>query len=173
MFSHNGAYVVYGEGHVRLTEICQSAGDNAERGRALSLQLLRCLPLTDIRGPQTSPCTTEFGYGIVVVEFIQLCGSEPWVAHGAKSAILDCLVRFVAGLLYTTSYRTYSQQIRNKSNKRNALYFVCIVHRSIRSFGLNFLVLSDNLIPVLLSLTCLFMLLPHLLTLSTHDSHHP
>ena len=35
------------------------------------------------------------------------------------------------------------------------------------------IVLSVNLIPVPLSLTCLFMLLPHLLTLSTHHSHHP
>ena len=32
---------------------------------------------------------------------------------------------------------------------------------------------SVNLIPVPLSLTCLFMLLPRLLTLSTHHSHHP
>ena len=34
---------------------------------------------------------------------------------------------------------------------------------------------SKHLIPVPLSLTCLFMLLPHdhLLTLSTHHSHHP
>jgi len=39
--------------------------------------------------------------------------------------------------------------------------------------GINFLVLSANLLPVPLSLTCLFMLLPHLLTLSTHHSHHP
>ena len=37
--------------------------------------------------------------------------------------------------------------------------------------AINFLVLSVNLIPVPLSLTCLFMLLPHLLTLSTHHSH--
>jgi len=34
-------------------------------------------------------------------------------------------------------------------------------------------VLSVNLISVPLSLTCLFMLLPHLLTLSTYHSHHP
>ena len=39
--------------------------------------------------------------------------------------------------------------------------------------GINFLVLSVNLISALLSLSCLFMLLPHLLTLSTHHSHHP
>jgi len=39
--------------------------------------------------------------------------------------------------------------------------------------GINFLVLSVNLIPVPLSLTCLFMLLTQLLTLSAHDSHHP
>jgi len=39
--------------------------------------------------------------------------------------------------------------------------------------GINFLVLSVNLIPAPLSLSCLFMLLPHLLTLSTHHSHHP
>ena len=34
-------------------------------------------------------------------------------------------------------------------------------------------IFSVNLIPVPLSLTCLFMLLPHLLTLSTYHSHHP
>jgi len=39
--------------------------------------------------------------------------------------------------------------------------------------GINFLVLSVNLIPVPLSPTCLFILLPHFLTLSTHHSHHP
>ena len=38
--------------------------------------------------------------------------------------------------------------------------------------GINFLDLSVNLIPVLLSLSCLFMLLPYLVTLSTHHSHH-
>jgi len=32
---------------------------------------------------------------------------------------------------------------------------------------------SVNLIPANVSLTCLFILLPHLLTLSTHHSHHP
>jgi len=35
------------------------------------------------------------------------------------------------------------------------------------------LFLSINLISAPLSLPCLFMLLPHLLTLSTHHSHHP
>jgi len=39
--------------------------------------------------------------------------------------------------------------------------------------GVNFLVLSVNLIPVSLSLTCLFMLLPHLLTVLTQHSHRP
>ena len=39
--------------------------------------------------------------------------------------------------------------------------------------GINFLILSVNLIPVPLSLTSLLMLLPHLLTLSTYHSHHP
>jgi len=39
--------------------------------------------------------------------------------------------------------------------------------------GSNFPVLSVNLIPVLLSLTCLFMLLPHFLTISTHHFDHP
>jgi len=38
--------------------------------------------------------------------------------------------------------------------------------------GINFLILSVNLIPVPLSLTSLLMLLPHLLTLSIYDSHH-
>ena len=38
--------------------------------------------------------------------------------------------------------------------------------------GINFLILSVNLIPVPLSLTSLLMLLPHLLTLSTYHSHH-
>jgi len=33
--------------------------------------------------------------------------------------------------------------------------------------------LSINLTPVPLSLSCLFMPLPHLLTLSSHHSHHP
>jgi len=37
--------------------------------------------------------------------------------------------------------------------------------------GINFPVLFANLIPV--SITCLFMLPPHLLTVSTHHSHHP
>jgi len=41
------------------------------------------------------------------------------------------------------------------------------------SAGINFLVLSVNLIPLPLSLTSLLMLLPHFLTLSTHHSHHP
>jgi len=40
-------------------------------------------------------------------------------------------------------------------------------------FGSNFPVLSVNLIPVPLSLTCLFMLLPHFLTMSTHHFDHP
>ena len=39
--------------------------------------------------------------------------------------------------------------------------------------GINFLVLSVNLISAPLSLPFLFMLLPHLLTLSTHHSHRP
>jgi len=39
--------------------------------------------------------------------------------------------------------------------------------------GINFLVLSVNLILATLSLSFLFMLLPLLLTLSTHHSHHP
>jgi len=39
--------------------------------------------------------------------------------------------------------------------------------------GINSLVLSVNLIPVLLYITCLFLLLPPLLTLPTHHSHHP
>jgi len=39
--------------------------------------------------------------------------------------------------------------------------------------GINFLVLSVYLIPLPLSLSCLFMLLSHLLTLSTHHSRHP
>jgi len=39
--------------------------------------------------------------------------------------------------------------------------------------GINFLVLSVNLISAPQSLSCLFMLLPHLLTLSTHHSDHP
>jgi len=39
--------------------------------------------------------------------------------------------------------------------------------------GSNFPVLSVNLIPVPLSLTCLFMLLPHFLTMSTHHFDHP
>jgi len=39
--------------------------------------------------------------------------------------------------------------------------------------GIDCLVLSVNLILVPLSPSCLFMLLPHLLTLSTHHSHHP
>ena len=38
--------------------------------------------------------------------------------------------------------------------------------------GIYFLVLSVNLIPVPLSLTCLLLLLPHLLTLSSYHSHH-
>ena len=38
--------------------------------------------------------------------------------------------------------------------------------------GINFLVLFVNLIPVPLSLTHLFMLLPHLLTLLTHRCHN-
>ena len=41
------------------------------------------------------------------------------------------------------------------------------------TLAINFLVLSVNLIPVPLTLTCLFMLPPHLLTLSTHHSHRP
>ena len=40
-------------------------------------------------------------------------------------------------------------------------------------FGSNFPVISVNLIPVPLSLTCLFMLLPHFLTMSTHHFDHP
>ena len=39
--------------------------------------------------------------------------------------------------------------------------------------GINFLVPSVNLIPVPLSLTCMMILLPHLLTLSTHHCRHP
>ena len=39
--------------------------------------------------------------------------------------------------------------------------------------GINFLVFSVNLISAPLSLSWLFMLLAHLLTLSTHHSHHP
>ena len=39
--------------------------------------------------------------------------------------------------------------------------------------GINCLVLSVNLILVPLSPSCLFMLLPHLLALSTRHSHHP
>ena len=39
--------------------------------------------------------------------------------------------------------------------------------------GINFLVLSVNLISAPLSLPFLFMLLPLLLTLSTHHSYHP
>ena len=39
--------------------------------------------------------------------------------------------------------------------------------------GINFPVLSVNLISTPLSLSFLFMLLPLLLTLSTHHSHHP
>jgi len=38
---------------------------------------------------------------------------------------------------------------------------------------INFLVLSVNPIPFSLSLTCLFLLLSYLFTLSTHHSHHP
>jgi len=39
--------------------------------------------------------------------------------------------------------------------------------------GSNFPVLSVNLTPVPLSLTCLFMLLPHFLYMSTHHFDHP
>jgi len=46
-----------------------------------------------------------------------------------------------------------------------------ITDRSFR-YEINSLLLSVNLIPAL-ALTCLFLLLPHLLTLSTHHSHHP
>jgi len=44
------------------------------------------------------------------------------------------------------------------------------VHLAL-SLEYNFLVLSINLMPAPLSLSCLFMLLPHLLTLSTHYLH--
>jgi len=39
--------------------------------------------------------------------------------------------------------------------------------------GINFPVLSVNFVPVPLSLTCLFMLLPHFLTMPTHHSRQP
>jgi len=58
-----------------------------------------------------------------------------------------------------------------------ALHFLSLTslghqqHRYVS--GINSLVLSVNLIPVFLSVTCVLLLLTHLLTLSTHHPYHP
>jgi len=67
-----------------------------------------------------------------------------------------------------TSHHTRQLQRRLKLFVRVARTDQATDHSRI-----NFLVLSVNLISAPLSLSFLFMLLPLLLTLSTHHSHHP
>ena len=66
--------------------------------------------------------------------------------------------------------RTDREFVAFFSETGSFVIFLCLI---IDVSGINFLVLSVNLIPVPLSLTSLLMLLPHLLTLSAYHSHHP
>jgi len=97
------------------------------------------------------------------------------VVKALKSCHITTILRYLHWLKITEriEYKLFS--LTKSSQPPN--FHICITSSLFSLIaaldGINFLVLSVNLIPVSPSLTCLFMLLPHLLTLSAHHSHHP
>jgi len=87
------------------------------------------------------------------------------------------MVRGVKQFAFKIAFKLLTQvaarQLKDKNRKCLVRHDEGRVRTCKDVSGINFVVLSVNLIPVFQSLTCLFMLQTHLLTLSTHHSHHP